>query len=102
MKTSASPTPATVDDDYRKPASPAGELDLREIARVIWRRKLIILGTMLTITLAAAIVLMILTPMYSATAVVAVNAREQKIVDVESVLAGLPPNAETVQTEIQV
>ena len=102
MKTKASAT-TSVDDDYRKPASPVGdELDLREIARVIWRRKLIILGTMLTLTFAAAILLMILTPMYSATAVVAVNAREQKIIDVESVLAGLPPNAETVQTEIQV
>ena len=104
MNTNASPMLSlAVDDGYRKPTSPASnELDLREIARVIWRRKLIILGAMLTLTLAAATLLMVLTPKYLATAIVAVNAREQKIVDVESVLAGLPPNAETVQTEIQV
>jgi polysaccharide biosynthesis transport protein len=104
MKTNASPAHSSaIEDDYRKPAPPGGdELDLREITRVIWRHKFIILGTMITVTLAVTTVLMMLTPMYSATAIVAVNAREQKIVDVESVLAGLPANAETVQTEIQV
>src|SRR5215468_6880741 len=91
-----------LDDDHRRGSSAGAELDLREIARVVWRRKLIILGTMVTVSLAAATLLFILTPLYSATAVVAVNAREQRIIDVESVLAGLPPNAETVQTEIQV
>jgi succinoglycan biosynthesis transport protein ExoP len=94
---------ANTDDNYPSHTdSPGGDLDLLEIGRVIWRRKVIILGTILTLTLAAATLILTLTPKYTAIATVAVNAREQKVVDVESVLAGLPPNAETVQTEIQV
>jgi capsular exopolysaccharide synthesis family protein len=76
--------------------------DLPELLRLLWRQKAVIIGTTTLLTALATAILLSLTQIYSATAYVMVDPREQHVVDIEAVVAGLPPDAETVQTEMQV
>ena len=80
-------------------------VDLNEIIRLLWRQKIIIIGTVFVSALLAVVVLFLLTPTYTATATVvldpSIDPRQRHAVDVQP-LAGLPSDAVTVQTEIQV
>ena len=81
----------------------ADEIDLLELARKLWRRKHIIIGTAALITLVALVVILQLTPRYTAQSAVVINARESKpLADIEAVISGLPQSLETVETELQV
>jgi polysaccharide biosynthesis transport protein len=84
------------------PVEPAEQVDLRELARKLWRRKWAILGTAATLMVLAVLVVFQLTPIYRAKAFVMIDARQAKIVDIQQVLAGLTPDEETIQSEIQV
>ncbi len=85
------------------PAShPDDELDLGELLRVLRRRKGIILGTIVTITALALLIIFQLTPRYTASSVVMIDPREVQVVDVEAVLSGLSSDRETIESEIQV
>lgn len=78
------------------------EFNLRELLRVLWRRRWLILATMAIVMAGAVLLLTQLTPHYTATAQVMVDPRQQNVVDIEQVLSGLPVNAETIQSEIEV
>lgn len=78
------------------------DIDLRELLRKIWRRRGIILGTIVVITVLAALVIFQLTPRYTASTLVMIGARENQVVDVEAVLSGLTADDKTIQSEIQV
>ena len=84
------------------PVEPVEPLDLRELARKLWRRKWLILGTAATVMVLAVLILFQLTPIYRATGLVMIDAREAEIVNVKQVLAGLSPGEETIQSEVQV
>ena len=92
------------DQRYAHEAVPR-TVDLNEIIRLLWRQKIIIVGTVFAATLLAVVVLFLLTPTYTATATVvldpSMDPRQRHAVDVQP-LAGLPADAVTVQTEIQV
>jgi capsular exopolysaccharide synthesis family protein len=92
------------DERYAHEAVPR-TVDLNEIIRLLWRQKIIIVGTVFASTLLAVVVLFLLTPTYTATATVvldpSIDPRQRHAVDVQP-LAGLPADAVTVQTEIQV
>lgn len=79
-----------------------GEIELREMLRKLWRRRRLIIGTVVTLTVLALIVTLQLTPRYTATASVMLEPRTSRVVDVEAVLSGLPPDTETINSEIQV
>lgn len=70
--------------------------------RQLWRRRWLLAGTILTLTFIAAAVLVQVTPRYTATAVLMIEVRENNVLDLEAVVAGLPNDAATVESEIQV
>ncbi len=78
------------------------DLDLGELLRQLWRRKLAVLGTVVTVTTLAAIIVFQLTPRYTATVAVMIEPRETQVVDIEAVMSGLPRDFATIQSEVEV
>ena len=78
------------------------EIDLRAIFGTLWRRRWVIGGCVLLITVAALLVVFQLTPRYTASAQVLIDPREQKVADVEAVLSGLSSDSSTIESQIQV
>ena len=91
---------------YVRPAftPPQGDAvgDLREFFRTIWRWKWTIFGLTFGLTLLCTLILFQITPRYKSDAMVMLEARESKVVDLEAVVAGLPPDVEVLQSEIEV
>ena len=81
---------------------PDDDLDLGELLRKLRRRKLAVLGTVVTVTTLAAIVVFQLTPRYTATTAVMIEPRETQVVDIEAVMSGLPGDLATIQSEVEV
>ena len=79
---------------------PVGEVDLQELLRKLWRRKWVILGTFVTVMILAVLILIQLTPRYTAVNQIEINPRLSTVVDFEAVLAGLPADSSTIETEI--
>lgn len=77
-------------------------LDLRAMLLVLRRRRWLITGVILTALLGTVGALTQVTPHYTAEAQVMVDPRQTNVVDMEQVLSGLPANAETIQSEMQV
>ena len=84
------------------PPSVPGEADLREVLHKLWRRKGMILGVTMVLTVIAALVLLHVTELYTAESMVMINDRETQVVDVEAVVSGLAGDAETIESEIEV
>ncbi len=81
---------------------PLPAVELRELLRLLWRRRWLIGGAMLVCIGITVLALTQITPRYTAEAQVMVDPRQANVVDIEQVLSGLPANAETIQSEIQV
>ncbi len=81
---------------------PAEEFHLRELLRMLWRMRRVIFGTVILLTAVSAIVAYQLTPVYRSTAQVMIEPRENKVVDIKAVIAGLPADAETINSEVEV
>lgn len=97
--------PADAQGDPRRPGAwrdIADEFDLRDLLRMLWRRRKVIAGTMILLTAIAAVVTFQLTPVYRAATQVMVEPRESNVVDMEAVLSGLPADTETINSEIEV
>ena len=93
--------------DYGYPGQVQGEehsdvIDLRELLRVLRRRIELILGVTLAVAVLAVLIISQLTSIYAAESMVLVGARESQVVDIEAVMAGLPTDAGTIESEIQV
>lgn len=85
------------------PEAPStSDLNLRYLFLVLWRQKLIIAATTVLLMAVASFIVMSLRPEYTATSTVVLDVREENVVNFESVLAGLPVDPRTVQTEMQV
>ena len=77
-------------------------LSVMQVLAVVWRRKWII-GLCLLIALSGAIIANgVIEPRYTATASVIVEPRQQKVIEIESVISNLPVSLETMQSEVQV
>lgn len=83
-------------------AMPTEEIDLSEWGRLLWRRKWVILGTVVALTLLALLIILELTPRYTAGTLVMIDARKEQVVDVEAVLTGLSADQSTIESEIEV
>lgn len=75
-------------------------IDLVSVFGILRRRKWLILLITVLGTAAAGMLGMQTTPMYTARASVMMDPRENRVVNVESVLGGLPVNSATIATEI--
>jgi len=66
--------PQTADHKYYAP--PAEELPFRELCRKLWRQKLVILAAAMALTVAAAIIIFLIQPEYTAVARVVIDAHQ--------------------------
>jgi capsular exopolysaccharide synthesis family protein len=83
-------------------SQPLEGIDFGEIGRIFLRRMWIIVWSIIAVVALGAIVVFSLTPRYSASASVEINPRQTKIANFEAVLTGLPANAATMETEIEI
>src|SRR3546814_87606 len=83
---------------------PAGlmSLSILQLLGVVWRRKWIVLACMIVALSGAIIANGVATPLYTASATIIVEPRQQKIVEFDSVLSALPVSLETMESEVQV
>ena len=91
--------------DTPRPASLppiAGEVDLQEVLRKVWRRKALIVEVTIALTVIAALIIFQITPLYTAYSVVMINDRHTQVVDVEAVVSRLAGDAETIESETEV
>lgn len=75
--------------------------DVREILRIINRRKWLILMVVVAVAGIAFGVLSQLTPRYTATALVMLDTRKTKVTDVEAVVSGLATDVAALQSEVE-
>ncbi len=86
----------------RPPSGISGEVDLREALAVLWRRRGTVAGVTVLITLLAAVIVFQITPLYRAETQIMIEARQNRVVDVEEVLSGLSSERETIESERRV
>lgn len=81
--------------------TPAGPDDpgLAEMIAAIRRRKWVLTGTVVGALILAALYLLIVTPRYSADALILIEPQNTNFVSVESVVTGMSGDAETIQSE---
>ena len=79
------------------------ELGLFDIFGMLWRGKWwIVLSTFLAVVIAAAYSIKIATPFYTSSTELALQSREEQVVDFENVISGLSSDEATLNTEIAV
>jgi len=76
--------------------------DLTDLLRMIQIRKQIIIGTAATVITLTIIYLYQVTPLYTAQAVVMLDQRENKVLDVSAIIPGLPTDPQTIQNQVQI
>jgi succinoglycan biosynthesis transport protein ExoP len=77
------------------------EIDLRSILGMLRRRKSVIFGTVAAVLLVTMLVLIQLTPRYTASSQLMLNTRQQNVVDIETVMSGLNVEAGAFQTGVR-
>ena len=95
-------SPASNKSDGASSTFAVPDIDLQEYLRILWRQKRIILMTVIAVMALAIVIILSLTPRYTATVFVEINPRVSQVVDFEAVLSGLPADTETIQTEIRI
>ena len=76
---------------------------MRQLVRTLWRRKGVIFSTVTALTGLIAIIVFQLTPQYTAETLLMIEPRGANVSgEVEAVLSGLPADAATIQSEIEV
>lgn len=84
----------------RAPEAEESLFDLRNLLRILRRRAWLLVGITALITAAAAVWTQSLTPRYTAETLIMLGGREERVVDLEAVLGGLPRDA--LASELQV
>src|SRR5438445_13539068 len=82
-----------------RPRSPISLVDLLRVLRI--RRKLIVGATIAVVALVTMIVMQ-LTPLYTATAVVLLDQRKNSAETTDSALSDLPADQSTMQNQVQI
>lgn len=78
------------------------EIDIQEILRTLWRRRMVILSTIFLVTSLVTLFTLQLTPRYTAIANVMLETRQAKVMDIDSVISGMNPEMATVLSEVEV
>ncbi|MEA3641100.1 MAG: polysaccharide biosynthesis tyrosine autokinase [Lamprobacter sp.] len=84
------------------PGNDADLIDIRELFSVLWRRRAVILGTAAFLCLLALMVLLQLTPRYTAATLLTLQTRSEAVVDIQAVMSGLSADASVIQTELDI
>lgn len=78
------------------------DFDFAKLVGILWRQKYLISGTIVVLALLVVFALSQLVPRYTAEAKVLIDAPRGQLVDIEAVLSGLPADAGSIETEMQV
>lgn len=78
------------------------EDDLNAALRVLHRRRGIVIGTVVTVTVLTLLLVLQITPRYTASTVLMLNTRGTNVVNIASVITGLPPDPAVIQSEVDV
>lgn len=78
------------------------EVELREMLHTLWRRRKVVFGTVIALTVLATVIVFQLTPRYSSEAYVMIDPRQTQVVDLKAVISGMSADIETIQSEILV
>jgi len=78
------------------------DVGLRDIFMMLWRRKYVIVTTVLVTIVATIAILLMLTPTYSATTSITMDRRGIYIADLDQVASGLPGDESTFTSEIEI
>ncbi|WOF72449.1 GumC family protein [Parvibaculaceae bacterium PLY_AMNH_Bact1] len=77
-------------------------IDLRQVYLTLRRNLQLIVAMIATITVLTLVVTLQLTPLYTATAKVLIETRENNVVDIEAVLSGLSSDSATVDSQVEI
>ena len=77
-------------------------LTLNDFLRILRIWKNIIIGTALTVIVLVGVIVFMMTPLYSASAVVMLDERKNNVEDASAVLSGLAGSSATVQNQVQI
>jgi succinoglycan biosynthesis transport protein ExoP len=83
---------------WRKPIDE--ELDIQEALRTLWRHKVLLFGSIVTLTVLSIVAVSLMTPLYTAEALVVVENRNTELTDINTVISGLSVNTNVIQTEV--
>lgn len=78
------------------------ELDLKELLSILYRRKWLILGTVIIITSLVTLYAFIATPRYTANLQLVFDAKEQSVLNFDAALSGQPQDEAALLSEIEV
>lgn len=94
--------PSVQRDESRWDISGLPTLDLRELFAILRRRKWSVIICFILVTASAAAIVNRMTPIYEATSSVMLDVNERPLANIESILAGLPANSETMHGVVAV
>jgi polysaccharide biosynthesis transport protein len=77
-------------------------LDIRALFMTLWRRKWIVVNITAFFSILAVLILVQITPRYTAHALMAIESRKNSTVDLEAVLSGMSTDVAAIKTEIDV
>ena len=83
-------------------ARPLEAMDLHQLLRILRRRARLIAGVTLAGALAAFVIALLLPSQYRAEVIVMLNARQTHIVNIESVMSGLPADSSALRSEMDI
>jgi succinoglycan biosynthesis transport protein ExoP len=96
------PNPARIEHDGNQAYGTAEpRLGLRDLIKVLRRRRAIIFGTVAVTTLASALIAYGMTPRYTAGSAVSIEPRQTRVLDTEAVLEQVPQDRTQIETEIK-
>lgn len=84
------------------PQTPLDDVDLMDVGRRLWRRKWLILTIAVVGTVGTAVLLNQMTPQYRAQSLVMIAGQNSNILNLEAVVAGLPNDVQTIETQTEV
>src|SRR5229473_2574692 len=87
---------------HEPPAGSGEGVDLREVYRVLRRRKGVVFGTIALVTGLTTLVVFQIVPRYTAESIVMVDTRKNQVADIQSVLAGLSSDSSAIRSEVEV
>jgi len=77
-------------------------IDIRALAMTLWRRKWVIVNTTVFFSVIAVLILVQLTPRFTANGLMAIESRQSSVVDFEAVISGMGTDVAAIKTEIDV
>ncbi|MBU6299675.1 MAG: exopolysaccharide transport family protein, partial [Alphaproteobacteria bacterium] len=89
-------------DSVEDPPLESGGFDLSGFVQMVRMRKEVILATAVAAIVVTGIYVFHMTPLYDASALVMLDQRENKVVDVNAVLSGLPTDATSIENQLQI